>query len=66
MRSGAAQECNISPKGEILSAQQKFSPPQVEILSPKAKFSQTRPGADFVSSTRAAEQRANYLYFRRK
>lgn len=31
--SRAAQECNISPKGDILSAQQKFSPPQVEILS---------------------------------
>ena len=33
VRSEAAQECNISPKGEILSAQQKFSPLQVEILS---------------------------------
>ena len=31
--SRAAQECNISPKGEILSEQQKFSPPQVEIIS---------------------------------
>ena len=66
MRSVAAQDCKISPTGEILSAKQKFSPPQVEILSTKAKFSQPRPGADLFSSVRTAEQRANFLYFRRK
>ena len=40
MRSEAAQDCKISPQGEILSAKQKFSRHQAKFSPRQRKFSQ--------------------------